>query len=216
MRVDVKNLWKQNRGFIVFVVLMLMFRSAIADWNHVPTASMKPSILEGDRILIDKLAYDLRLPFTSFRLVQFDEPGRGDVVVFESQVSGKRLVKRVLGVPGDRVAMVDHRLVINGEPLSYQSLSEETDFLEHLGGSVHRVRIHPSLDHLANFAPVQVPRGQYLVLGDNRGNSADSRVIGMVPRAEIIGRAEKVIISLDCDNYCLPRAGRFLQSLDAS
>src|SRR5262245_15620755 len=96
----------------VFVVLIITsaFRSAIADWNDVPTGSMKPTILEGDRIFVNKLAYDLKVPFTTTRLAQWDDPHRGDIVVLFSPGDGKRLVKRIVGLPGDQVELRDGKL----------------------------------------------------------------------------------------------------------
>jgi signal peptidase I len=209
--------WHENRTFVVFIVLMCVFRSAVADWNDVPTGSMKPTILEGDRIWVNKTAYDIQLPFTSVSLYQHSHPARGDIVVFESQQSDKRLVKRVVGIPGDRVKMVNNRLTINGQPLSYQTDREsatEVDKTENLLGVEHRVRLRKgAVSALANFNAVNVPENYYLVLGDNRDNSADSRVIGFVPRKEIIGRSGHVVLSLNYDNYFLPRSDRFFHTL---
>ena len=82
-KIGVKKLLKQNRGFLTFIFLIVLFRGAIADWNVVPTGSMNPTIVEGDRILVDKLAYDINLPFTSIRLFELNNPKRGDIVVFD-------------------------------------------------------------------------------------------------------------------------------------
>ena len=101
------------------------FRSTFADWNDVPTGSMKPTILEGERIFVNKLAYDLKVPFTRWRLAVWDNPRRGDIVVLFSPADGRRLVKRVVGLPGDRIALVDNRLVINGTPVSYEPVDPE-------------------------------------------------------------------------------------------
>ena len=114
---------REWRGFFLFVAVMLVFRSAIADWNQVPSGSMIPSILVGDRIVVDKLAYDLRVPFTLVRLARWADPDRSDVITFESPKDGRLLVKRVVGVPGDEVQMVDNRLIINGEPAEYAQLA---------------------------------------------------------------------------------------------
>src|SRR5688500_5649188 len=111
---------KQARSFVFVVLLVLSFRSSIADWNDVPTGSMKPSILEGDRIYVNKLAYDLKVPFTTWHVAEWDSPERGEVVVFFSPQDGIRLVKRVIGVPGDVVEMRNNRLYVNGLPASYQ------------------------------------------------------------------------------------------------
>ena len=93
--------WREYRGFALFIVLMIIFRSALADWNVVPTGSMKPTILEGDRILVNKLAYDFKVPLTHISVYKFADPKRGDIVVFDSKPADTRLVKRVIGLPGD-------------------------------------------------------------------------------------------------------------------
>jgi signal peptidase I len=197
-------------------MLMFMFRSVVADWNTVPTGSMKPTILEGDRILVNKMACDLRLPFTRISLLKLDDPQRGDIVIFVSDVADKRLVKRVIGLPGDLVAMNNNRLWINGETLSYTDVTDVPDarqHMEYLGGAKYQVRWLDHETRLSSFPPVRVPDNHYLVLGDNRDNSADSRVIGFVPRREIVGRSRHLVLSLDYDNYYLPRSERYLMRL---
>lgn len=213
MNPRLKNLWKDNKSLLLFLVLMMVFRSAVADWNDVPTGSMKPTIVEGDRLLINKMAYDLRVPFTTVSLVHLDDPERGEIIIFESEVSDQRLVKRVIGLPGDRVAMINNRVQLNGVLLDYElieSAATHSDYSETLGGERHSVRISKAASRAANFDAVTVPAGHYLVLGDNRDNSADSRYIGFVPRAEIIGRSNRLALSLDYENYFLPRSERFL------
>ncbi|MFI2812537.1 signal peptidase I [Microbulbifer sp. JSM ZJ756] len=198
------------------MALMLIFRSALADWNHVPTGSMRPIIQVGDYILVDKLAYDLRVPFTHRSLVRLGEPARGDIVVFDSGVTGNRLVKRVIGTPGDTVALRGNQLVLNGVPVQYQLHTDSPasrELLEMLPGQPHPVRLEREANRLSSFAPVSIPADYFLVLGDNRDNSADSRVIGLVPRREIVGRAHRVLLSLDYDNYFLPRQGRLLRPI---
>ncbi len=229
MQLDGAKIWREWRVFVLFIVIMLIFRSAIADWNQVPTGSMIPSILQGDRIVVDKLAYDLRIPFTLARVAQWADPQRSDVVTFESPVDGKLLVKRIIGIPGDEVELRDNRLIINGEPALYEPLAAEQlpDLLhrnirrvdivqEQVLGSrrtvmIHRLR-HPQIR--SSFGPVRVPADQYLVLGDNRDNSQDYRVIGFVSRHLILGKANSIAFSLDYDNYYLPRSERFFQHLN--
>ena len=218
MKKLILKIWRENKTFIVFLSLMLLFRSAVADWNTVPTGSMKPTIEVGDRIWVNKLAYDLRVPFTSISLYRVSDPVRGDIVVFDSAVSDIRLVKRVVGVPGDVVEMRDNRVYINGESLSYSSVKITDEFAElreNLVGVEHRVRVHSKPSTYANFEPVRVPSDQYLVLGDNRDNSADSRAIGFVPRNEMIGRARHVVLSFNYDNFYIPRTERVLEPLDS-
>jgi signal peptidase I, bacterial type len=216
MNATIKKLWKENCPLIIFLILMFVFRSAVADWNEVPTGSMKPTIIEGDRILVNKMAYDLRIPFTHIPLLKFGDPVRGDIVVFDSVVSDKRLVKRVIGVPGDVVEMRHNTLYINGEKLDYEVVERESAVTykkENLLGVEHIVRLINAESPMANFPPVKVPDGQYLALGDNRDESADSRVIGFVPRGEIVGRSRSVVLSFNYDNYYIPRAGRFFHTL---
>ncbi|MGO2128521.1 MAG: signal peptidase I [Pseudoalteromonas prydzensis] len=210
------KIWKNNRSLIVFISLMCVFRSAVADWYEVPTGSMKPTIVEGDRIFTDKMAYDLRVPFTKISLLQLAEPQAGDIIVFDSVAAQNRLIKRVIGVPGDSVALVDNQLVINGEKLNYDPVSETAINrveIENLHGIKHAVELSKQRSAMQNFAPVIIPENMYLAMGDNRDNSADSRVIGLVPRAELLGRAKRVIVSLDYDDYYLPRKDRVLKAL---
>jgi signal peptidase I len=210
------NFLKENRAFFVFLLLMSVFRSGIADWNVVPSGSMKPTIVEGDRILVNKLAYDVQVPFLYYSLKKLGDPKRGDIIVFDSKVADLRLVKRVIGLPGDAVEMIDNVLYINGQELQYHLLETHQNQLyeqEDLLGVVHIVRLNRSGSRLSSFEQAEVPEGFYLALGDNRDNSSDSRVIGFVPRDEIIGRAKKVVMSVDYENYYIPRWDRFWKTL---
>ena len=206
---------------LVTVFLALSVRSAVADWNDVPTGSMKPTILEGDRIFINKLAYDLKVPFTTVALVRWKDPDRGDIVVFRSPVDGKRLVKRVIGLPGEVVSMIGNRVSINGEAAGYDTaaIPEESEpgavyINENLPGRGHRIQILPIGSFMNGFNAVTVPDGFYLMLGDNRDNSADSRVFGFVPRRNILGQATAVAMSFDINAGFRPRWGRFFRSLN--
>ena len=221
MRKSTSNFFKENKSLLLFISLMLVFRSAVADWNDVPTGSMKPTIVEGDRILINKMAYDLKLPFSQQTLIKFTDPERNDIVIFESKVADKRLVKRVIGIPGDTVSMDKNQLLINQEVASYKVVASKGDYIlseESIAGNSHliRTKVQPgnaSNSQLANFREVTIPEGYYLMMGDNRDNSADSRVIGLVPREEIIGRSNKVAFSLNYDEYLMPRSERFLKAI---
>ena len=207
---------KEHRSLLCFVILMTVFRSSFADWNTVPTGSMKPTILEGDRILVNKMAYDIRIPFTLTSLYKTGDPARGDIIIFDSTASDLKLVKRVIGIPGDVVELENNVLRINGEQLSYDSISSTRsteDLSENLLGLEHVVRVNKSGSSLSSFQPVTVPADYYLALGDNRDNSSDSRVIGFVPRREIVGRTRSVVMSFNYDNYYIPRSDRFFHAL---
>jgi signal peptidase I len=222
------RLLKQARSFVFVVLVVLSFRSSIADWNDVPTGSMKPSILEGDRIYVNKLAYDLKVPFTTWHVAEWDSPERGEVVVFYSPQDGVRLVKRVVGVPGDVLEMRNNKLYVNGKPAAYESLDSATvaeilrqmgpgassaDFYsESVDGRKHPMMLQPWGDRRF-FGPVTVPPGKYYMMGDNRDNSNDSRYYGFVDRGQIVGRASRVVLSLDPGRSYKPRWDRFFTPL---
>ena len=217
-------LWKEWRGTLLFLLLMCAFRSSFADIYNVPSGSMKPTVVEGDRVLTEKMAYDLRLPFTPVVLWHRADPKRGDIVVLYSPEDGMRLLKRVVAVPGDVVAMQDETVSIDGVPMQYSGpLQGEGDALpdassyefkqEDLTGHRHAVMFAPGRAALRDFAPVTVPAGQYFVMGDNRDDSKDSRYIGFIPRSAIAGRAFAVGYSLDPAHHYLPRLSRSLQTL---
>ena len=215
----------QNKSFFVFMLGMLVFRSAVADWNEVPTGSMQPTIRIGDRIVVDREAYDIRVPFTHISLVHRADPQRGDIVVLDSQAAHERLVKRVIGLPGDIVALRGNVLYVNGERASYTPLQEggiaddardpARYATESLGGMHHAVRFSlNSPSPASDYGPVAIPAGQYLLLGDDRDNSDDSRFLGFIPRDEILGRSRYVALSLDPQRHDLPRSQRFATALD--
>jgi signal peptidase I len=221
------KIWREwLRPFALVFIIVLPLKSAVADWNWVPTGSMKPSILEGELVFVNKLAYDLKVPFTTLHLSTWGNPVRGDVVVFYSPRDGTRLVKRVIGLPGDTVELRNDMLYLNGVPQQY-SPADSAPFrhdvfedanpvvaIEHLGACDHYVMALPGRQALRNFGPFIVPPDQYFMMGDSRDNSADSRFIGPVPRAEIVGRVPRVILSFDPLRHFLPRPQRFLQSMN--
>jgi signal peptidase I len=209
---DLKWLWREwVRPLLVMGFVLGSFRSAVADWNDVPTGSMKPTILEGDRVFVNKLAYDLKLPFTTWRLARWSEPRRGEIVVFFSPRDGKRLVKRVIGLPGERIEMRDRLLFVNGVPVPQErldaagldaaALDGAILSTEELEGRPHPVLSNPDRPSVTSFGPVTVPGGSYLMMGDNRDNSLDSRFFGFVAGDRIVGEATAVALSIDWDRY---------------
>ena len=198
LKKKLKIYWK-GWGCSLFVALIIAtsFKSAIADWNIVPTGSMKPTIVEGDRVFVNKLAYDLKIPYTTWRIAEWREPQRGEIVVFYSPADNKRLVKRVVGLPGDTIAMLKNRLFINGRYLKYEPINDQSNdkasgqscFMENLTGREHPVMISPYHSPVRSFGPVIVPEGRYFMMGDNRDNSSDSRDWGPVPEENIVGKA---------------------------
>jgi signal peptidase I len=223
----VERLWQANKGIIAFLLLMALFRSAVADWNRVPSGSMLPTIREGDRILVDKLAYDVRIPFTHVDLIHLHAPQRGDIVTIDSGAAHELLVKRIVGIPGDTVALYDNVLYINGHAAQYQAVDGpalpgdaqvRAEYMrERVAGVSHIVRLAvlaPS--PRSSFGPVTIPAARYLMLGDNRDDSADSRYFGFFERHEMMGRVRYVAYSLDPDHYDRPRFNRFGARLDGA
>lgn len=219
--------WRTElRSILILALALFSIRSSLADWNDVPSGSMKPTILEGDRVYVNKLAYDLKVPFTTRHLLEWAEPRRGDIVVFYSPYDGKRLVKRVIGLPGDTIELRADALILNGQPVQYTPLESETlpnlgaterkshSFAtEQLPGRSHVVAVWPAVRALRDFGPCKVPPGQYFMMGDNRDDSFDSRYYGPVERRRIVGRATMAVLSFDRANYWLPRWHRFFTEL---
>jgi signal peptidase I len=209
-----------NRGFLVFLLCFAFLRTAVADWNPIPSGSMRPTLLEGDVVLVDRLAYDFKLPLSDILLFKLGNPRRGEVVTFSSPTDGTRLIKRLVAVPGDVVEMRDEQLSINGaaaqysqlrivaEPMEFGGAVAGTRATERIAGSERTVQFLPAIPARRDFGPVVVPPDSYFFLGDNRDNSADSRYIGFVPRRLLIGRAHHILVSANIKGDWLPRLER--------
>jgi signal peptidase I len=165
------------------IVFSLAARSALADHYYIPSESMEYSLRVGDRVVVDKRAYGLRLPFTNIELIEGRSPERGEIVVFDSPESGVRLIKRVVAIGGDRVEVRGGKLFINGESL----LSDTSADLEIFGE--RQALLNLATGGGPDMQPDIVPEGTVMVMGDNRGNSRDSRAFGFIPVDDVYGRA---------------------------
>ena len=171
-------------AIIIAIVLALFIRTFVIQAFKIPSGSMKPTLLVGDHILVNKFIYGIKLPFTDKILISLNEPEKGDVVVFKFPLDTRKdYIKRVIGLPGDRVELVDKQLLINGRP------TEDPHASYSMSGSMRMV------------GPVTVPAGQLFVMGDNRDESSDCRVWGFVPRPYLIGMAFLIYWSWDRKNY---------------
>jgi signal peptidase I len=220
------HFWREwVKPLLVIAIVLGSLRSSAADWNDVPSKSMEPTILPGDRIFVNKLAYDLKVPFTTVRLAQWGDPQRGDIVVLWSPYDGKRLVKRVVAIPGDVIEARNQRLTINGKAAVYAPLTDdERASTENLGYDTGKVTIETvaGRSHAvmadgvegvgASFAAVTVPAGKYFLMGDHRDDSFDSRFWGFADRKAIVGRAAAVALSFDFGAW-RPRWSRFFSAL---
>lgn len=187
---------------------------------------MRPTLLEGDVVFVNRLAYDLKVPLTDIVVAPLGEPRRGGIVTFSSPRDGTRLIKRIVGLPGDCVEMRDDELTINGVPAKYDSFTvrpepsaagrtlEALHAIERVAGNDHVVQFLPRVPARRDFGPIVVPAESYFMLGDNRDNSEDSRYVGVVPRKLLIGHAIRIVVSADILDRWRPRLERVGKALD--
>ena len=177
-----RNFLRQELPQLLLIVAGIMaVRSSFADHYYVPSGSMEYTLQAGDRVVVSKMAYGLRLPFTKIVLSGASPVARGDVVIFDSPRDGTRLIKRIVGIGGDRIALADGHLMVNGEPAA-------------ISGSVERVGKHIATLNLEDgggpdVTGLVVPTGMLLAVGDHRGSSLDGRYFGLVPESEVYGKA---------------------------
>lgn len=210
-----------SKSFFPVILAVLLLRSFVVEPFRIPSESMLPTLLNGDFILVNKFSYGLRLPVLNTKLIGNGQPARGDVVVFRyPREPAIAYIKRVIGLPGDRLEYRGKQLFINGQPAVLTPLPNDSadsayqQFDEHLNEINHRIQVltnsHWGLTGLWPGLQVrrepdgtvaweyQVPEGQYFVMGDNRDNSSDSRVWGPLPEENLIGKAFFIWMNLDC------------------
>jgi signal peptidase I len=207
------------KSFFPVILVVFLLRSFLVEPFKIPSGSMIPTLLVGDFILVNKFTYGLRLPIIDYKMVEINEPKRGDVMVFRfPENPSLDYIKRVVGVPGDRVSYRGKKLYVNGEAIEVRpagnysyvetglELVSAKRFIEYLGGQAHPILVRPEAPpiqlagilqypHRNNCAYTDegvtciVPDGHYFVMGDNRDSSSDSRYWGFVPEKNIVGRA---------------------------
>ncbi|MGH7929507.1 MAG: signal peptidase I [Candidatus Binatia bacterium] len=188
------------KSFFPVLLIVLVLRSFIAEPFRIPSGSMMPTLLVGDFILVNKFAYGVRLPVLNLEILETGAPERGDVVVFRyPENPSEDYIKRVVGLPGDRIAYFDKTLYINGERMEQTrigpyrgegaNLAAEDALLlkEELGKANHKILLNPGRENVEG--QYVVPPGHYFMMGDNRDNSNDSRYWGPVPEAYLVGEA---------------------------
>jgi len=186
----VRRMLREGASFALLLVGLLAVRSTLADHYYVPSGSMVPTLLPGDRVVVDKRNYGLRVPFTQLALTAGEPVRRGEVVIFDSPRDGTRLIKRIVAVAGDTVRVVNGRLHINGRVMAH---AEQVD-VEVYGDRL--VRLDLSDGGGPDFAGV-IPQGKLLAVGDHRGNSLDGRLFGLIDAASVYGRAVAVYYRRD-------------------
>jgi signal peptidase I len=210
-------------SFFPVILIVFLLRSFLVEPFKIPSSSMVPTLLVGDFILVNKFTYGIRLPVANKKIVPLGEPQRGDVMVFRyPEDPSLDYIKRVVGVPGDRIEYRDKRLAVNGQPvplrqvddyLSKERMQFSRRYVETLNGVDHEILLED--DAPAFIAPSRafpyaqncnynmsglactVPPGHYFMMGDNRDNSSDSRVWGFVPDENIVGKAFFIWLNLN-------------------
>jgi len=208
--------WIEYSGsFFPVIALVFFLRSFLYEPFKIPSSSMVPTLVIGDLILVNKFTYGIRLPIINKKIIQINDPQRGDVMVFKfPKDPSLDYIKRVVGVPGDKITYKNKRLIINGKELSYQPLPDYLDeehlnyskqYLENLSGVTHKILnderapsyvqnpdpfpMHEACSYNVEGFTCTVPAGHYFMMGDNRDNSLDSRYWGFVPDQYIVGKA---------------------------
>jgi len=191
------KLAEYGEALVVAILLAIAIRGAVVQAFKIPSGSMLPTLQIGDHLLVAKFLYGVRIPYTDTRVLRIRGPKRGDIVVFAYPVDdSKDFIKRVIGVPGDRVEVRDKKVFVNGDPIE-----------DPWGVHVDRATLPGGFERRDNFGPVEVPPGQFFVMGDNRDRSYDSRFWGFVEDARIKGKAFVIYWSWDSENF-RPRLGR--------
>jgi signal peptidase I len=189
-----------SRSFFPVLLFVLIIRSFVFEPFRIPSGSMMPTLLQGDYIFVKKYSYGLRLPVLETKVVETGEPKRGDVVVFRLPSDPSvNYIKRVIGLPGDEIVYANHRLTVNGVPVSVQAddnVSSSQVLTEILGEHRHAIMVtEPSRNMLDGM--YRVPEDHYFMMGDNRDNSRDSRYIGAIPEANLVGKAVLIWMHMD-------------------
>ena len=195
------------RSFFPIILVVLVIRSFIAEPFRIPSGSMLPTLHIGDFILVNKFAYGIRLPVINNKILETGEPERGDVVVFRYPKNPNvDYIKRVIGLPGDKIGYFNKTVYINGEMVAQEAKRKELELIslvparnelryEDLAGAGHDILVDP--DRRLIEGETVVPEGEYFVMGDNRDNSNDSRFWGTVPEANLVGKAFFIWMSWD-------------------
>jgi signal peptidase I len=214
----IKSFYKSNKNYICFLLIFFAFRWSFADHTRVPTGSMEPTIAVGDHLIINKLAYDFKIPFTQFKVLKIDNPEAGDIITFTPPHDPKTTyVKRLIAGPGDKVEVKDGFVKVNGKSLIQEKLEITQpifSYQESLNGHTYTVA-RDLLQARPQELSLIVPKDKYFFMGDNRDNSLDSRAWGFVDRSQILAKAERVLFSVRLKNY-LPSVNlmRTLKVLD--
>lgn len=200
------------RSLFPIVLIVFLLRSFLAEPFRIPSESMMPTLLIGDFLLVNKFTYGVRLPVINKKIIEVNEPQRGDIVVFRFPKDPTTdYIKRVIGLPGDKVAYYNKKLFVNDKPIeqlplgAYQGVGQGQNMTgsllqkENLVGVEHEILVQN--DALSAEGTYVIPKGNYFVMGDNRDNSNDSRYWGTVPEENLVGKAFFIWMNWDWENH---------------
>lgn len=204
------------RSFFPIFLIVLLLRAFLVEPFRIPSGSMMPTLLVGDFILVNKFAYGIRMPVTKTKLIDVDAPKRGEIAVFRYPLNARLdYIKRVVGLPGDKIRYQEKSLIINGKPAPIEVVGQyqpegsgmralgSIEGRETLGDITHPVLVNPLAPDFGpscqflGYKEVTVPEGHYLMVGDNRDDSNDGRCWGFVPEENLVGKAFFVWFSWD-------------------
>lgn len=192
------TLLREYRSFLLFLLLLMVFRTSYADWSPVPTSSMEPTIYPGDVVWIDKTAYGPSLPFVNKRVFTWDTPERGDVITLIPPHEDVLYVKRVIGLAGDTLRIEGNTIYVNGTRLEQEFAEVGEDAVlgtEAIDGVTHAFKLSTERAVPYIGATITVPAGKLFVMGDFRNNSADSRYWGFVDESKVMGKVTAIALS---------------------
>jgi signal peptidase I len=171
---------------IVAVILFLFIRTFVVQAFQIPSGSMEPTLLVGDYLLVNKFIYGIRIPYTNIRMLPFEKPQRGDVIVFIfPEDPSKDFIKRVIGTEGEKVQIIDNKIYVNDK-----QIADPWGYFRRRGPEWY-------LERVENYGPVTVPKDSLFVMGDNRDDSEDSRFWGFLPLKDVLGKALVIYFSWD-------------------
>ena len=199
------------KSIFTAVILALIFRSSVASPYKIPSGSMIPTLKIGDFIFVSKFSYGIKIPFTNKNMINFSNPKRGDVIVFVAPPDPKLdFIKRVIGVPGDKIEIKNDKLYINDKLIEREEIKDPTLLYDYPSPAIRdaATTYKEKIDKkeftmmefkpvAENYGPVTVPAGNLFMMGDNRDNSGDSRYWGMLPIENVRGKAQFIWLSLD-------------------
>lgn len=206
--VPMSKVIEYSRSFFPVLLIVLLIRSFLFEPYRIPSGSLKPTLLVGDLIVVNKFNYGLRLPVLHTKFLAIGEPKVGDIVVFRMPGNPHMdLIKRIVGVPGDRLSYINKVLYINGKAMLQTNVGKAIDHNEGpdswpvdvkrevLTNKTHDIYVRPDENFSGDFQNILVPEGSYFAMGDNRDNSNDSRFWGFVPEENLVGEAHRVVFS---------------------